>query len=39
MATLPTISEGAAGPTVRWAQYLLVRTTLSDNQVDGSSAR
>jgi peptidoglycan hydrolase-like protein with peptidoglycan-binding domain len=35
MATPPTISEGAAGPTVRWAQYLLVRRTLSDNQVDG----
>jgi peptidoglycan hydrolase-like protein with peptidoglycan-binding domain len=35
MATLPTISEGATGPTVRWAQYLLVRRTLSDNQIDG----
>ena len=35
MATPPTISEGATGPTVRWAQYLLVRRTLSDNQIDG----
>lgn len=33
--TPPTISEGATGPTVRWAQYLLVRRTLSDNQIDG----
>jgi peptidoglycan hydrolase-like protein with peptidoglycan-binding domain len=31
----PTIAEGATGPTVRWAQYLLVRRTLSYNQVDG----
>jgi peptidoglycan hydrolase-like protein with peptidoglycan-binding domain len=31
----PTISEGATGPTVRWAQYLLVRRTMSDNQIDG----
>jgi peptidoglycan hydrolase-like protein with peptidoglycan-binding domain len=30
-----TISEGATGPTVRWAQYLLVRRTLSDDQIDG----
>jgi peptidoglycan hydrolase-like protein with peptidoglycan-binding domain len=35
MATPPAISEGATGPTVRWAQYLLVRRTLSDNQIDG----
>jgi peptidoglycan hydrolase-like protein with peptidoglycan-binding domain len=35
MPTPPTISEGANGPVVRWAQYLLVRRTLSDNQVDG----
>ena len=32
-----TISQGAAGPTVRWAQYLLVTVgkTLGDKQVDG----
>jgi peptidoglycan hydrolase-like protein with peptidoglycan-binding domain len=35
MADLPTISEGATGSTVRWAQYLLVRRTLSYSQVDG----
>lgn len=35
MPTPPTISEGATGPTVRWLQYLLVRRTLSDNQIDG----
>jgi peptidoglycan hydrolase-like protein with peptidoglycan-binding domain len=35
MATPPTISEGATGPVVRWAQYLLVRRTLSDSQIDG----
>lgn len=35
MTTLPTLSEGATGPNVRWAQYLLVRRTLSDNQIDG----
>ena len=35
MSNLPTISEGATGPVVRWAQYLLVRRTLSDNQIDG----
>jgi peptidoglycan hydrolase-like protein with peptidoglycan-binding domain len=35
MAIPPTISEGATGPVVRWAQYLLVRRTLSDNQIDG----
>lgn len=31
----PTLSEGATGPNVRWLQYLLVRRTLSDPQVDG----
>jgi hypothetical protein len=31
MPTPPTISEGATGPVVRWAQYLLVRLFLSDN--------
>ncbi len=35
MTTPPTISEGATGPVVRWAQYLLVRRTLSDGQIDG----
>ena len=35
MTTPPTISEGATGPNVRWAQYLLVRRTMSDNQIDG----
>jgi peptidoglycan hydrolase-like protein with peptidoglycan-binding domain len=35
MPTPPTISEGATGPTVRWLQYLLVRRTLSDDQIDG----
>lgn len=37
MSTPPTISEGATGSTVRWAQYLIVRTrqTLSDDQIDG----
>lgn len=35
MAIPPAISEGATGPVVRWAQYLLVRRTLSDNQIDG----
>lgn len=35
MANPPTIAEGATGPTVRWAQYLLVRRTLSYNQIDG----
>jgi peptidoglycan hydrolase-like protein with peptidoglycan-binding domain len=35
MATPPTISVGATGPVVRWAQYLLVRRTLNDNQIDG----
>ncbi len=32
----PTIAEGATGPAVRWLQYLLVRRTLSDNQIDGT---
>jgi peptidoglycan hydrolase-like protein with peptidoglycan-binding domain len=36
MTTPATISQGASGPTVRWAQYLLVRRTLSDNQIDGN---
>jgi peptidoglycan hydrolase-like protein with peptidoglycan-binding domain len=35
MPTPPTISQGATGPTVRWAQYLLVRRTLSYPQIDG----
>lgn len=35
MPVPPTISEGATGPTVRWAQYLLVRRTLTDTQIDG----
>lgn len=35
MTTPPTISEGATGPVVRWAQYKLVRRTLSYNQIDG----
>lgn len=35
MTTPPTIAEGATGPTVRWAQYLLVRRTLTDQQIDG----
>ena len=35
MTIPPTISDGASGPVVRWLQYLLVRRTLSDNQVDG----
>src|SRR5690348_9560328 len=35
MATPPTIAEGAKGHTVRWAQYLLVRRTLSYDQIDG----
>jgi peptidoglycan hydrolase-like protein with peptidoglycan-binding domain len=36
VTTPATISEGASGPVVRWAQYLLVRRTLSYNQIDGS---
>ena len=35
MPTPATISQGATGPTVRWLQYLLVRRTLSYNQIDG----
>ncbi len=35
MPTPETISEGATGPVVRWLQYLLVRRTLSDSQIDG----
>jgi len=35
MATPPTIAEGSTGPTVRWAQYLLVRKTLAYTQIDG----
>jgi peptidoglycan hydrolase-like protein with peptidoglycan-binding domain len=35
MPTPPTISEGSIGLPVRWAQYLLVRLFLSDNQIDG----
>ncbi len=35
MATPPTISEGSQGEVVEWAQYLLVRFALSDNQIDG----
>jgi peptidoglycan hydrolase-like protein with peptidoglycan-binding domain len=31
-----TISQGSSGPTVSWAQYLLIRRTpLSYNQIDG----
>jgi peptidoglycan hydrolase-like protein with peptidoglycan-binding domain len=32
---LPTLSEGDTGPDVRWAQYLMVRQTLSYTDVDG----
>lgn len=35
MPTPATISEGATGPVVKWLQYLLVRRTLSDSQIDG----
>jgi peptidoglycan hydrolase-like protein with peptidoglycan-binding domain len=35
MSTQPTIKQGAKGPTVRWAQYLLVRRTLSYQDIDG----
>lgn len=31
----PTIKEGSVGPDVRWAQYLLVRRTMTDDQIDG----
>jgi hypothetical protein len=37
--TPPTISEGSQGEVVEWAQYLLVRFALSDNQIDGNSNR
>ena len=33
--TLPTLSKGDTGPDVRWAQYRLVRQTLSYTDVDG----
>ena len=33
--TLPTLSQGDTGPDVRWAQYRLVRQTLSYTDVDG----
>ncbi len=39
MATPPTIAEGATGPTVRWAQYKLVRRTLTYKQIDGIFGR
>jgi hypothetical protein len=35
MNTPPIISVGATGPTVTWAQYLLVRWVLSYTQIDG----
>ena len=35
MAIPGTISAGATGATVDWAQYLLVRRTLSYTQIDG----
>jgi murein L,D-transpeptidase YcbB/YkuD len=35
MTTLPTLSEDSTGPDVRWAQYLLVRRTMSYDGVDG----
>src|SRR5947209_12552586 len=35
MPTPATISQGATGSAVRWLQYLLVRRTLSDDQIDG----
>jgi peptidoglycan hydrolase-like protein with peptidoglycan-binding domain len=35
MAFPPTIKEGDEGPVVRWAQYLLVRITLSYTNIDG----
>lgn len=36
--TQPTIQQGAQGPAVRWAQYLLVRRTLSYPQIDAAFA-
>jgi murein L,D-transpeptidase YcbB/YkuD len=35
MTTLPTIQEGATGPTVSWLQYKLTKRTLDWNQIDG----
>src|SRR5947209_2805134 len=35
MSVPATIQLGATGPVVRWAQYLLVRRTLSYPQIDG----
>lgn len=35
MAVPGTIAIGATGSVVRWAQYLLVRRTLSYQQIDG----
>jgi len=35
MAIPGMISAGATGPAVEWAQYLLVRRTLSYTQIDG----
>ncbi len=35
MSTPATIHQGSAGTLVSWAQYLLVRRTLSYNQIDG----
>jgi len=35
MAVPETIASGATGSVVRWAQYLLVRRTLSYQQIDG----
>jgi hypothetical protein len=35
MTAPPAISEGATGPRVKWAQYLLVCRALSCNQIDG----
>jgi peptidoglycan hydrolase-like protein with peptidoglycan-binding domain len=35
MSTPPTILLGSTGPAVSWAQYLLVRRTLSYQEIDG----
>ncbi|MCV7401166.1 peptidoglycan-binding protein [Mycobacterium fragae] len=35
LPNLPTLSEGSAGADVRWAQYLLVRRTMTYDEVDG----
>jgi peptidoglycan hydrolase-like protein with peptidoglycan-binding domain len=32
---LPTLSQGATGPDVRWAQYLMVFRGLNDSDIDG----